>query len=78
MYKKNFQTLKKDTEEDIRRWNNFPCLLVGVINIVKTVFLAKAIFRVSASPFIISTQFFTEIERRAFSSIWKHKNTQDR
>jgi hypothetical protein len=40
---RNFKSLKKEIEEDIRRWNALPCSWIGRINIVKIAILAKAI-----------------------------------
>jgi hypothetical protein len=34
LYKENYTPLKKDTEEDYRRWRNLPCSWIGRINIV--------------------------------------------
>jgi hypothetical protein len=42
-YDKNFKYLKKEIEEDIRRWKDLPCSWTGRINIVKMTILLKAI-----------------------------------
>jgi hypothetical protein len=34
LYDKNFKTLKKEFEEDLRRWKDLPCSLIDRINIV--------------------------------------------
>ena len=41
---KNFKSLKKEIEEDLRRWKDLPCSWIGGINIVK-----MATLRVSCS-----------------------------
>jgi hypothetical protein len=35
LYDKNFKSLKKDIEEDVRRWIDLPCSCISKINIVK-------------------------------------------
>ena len=35
LYKKNFKSLKKEIEEDTRKWKDFPCSWIGRINIIK-------------------------------------------
>jgi hypothetical protein len=50
LYDKNFKSLKKEIEEDLRRWKDLPCLWIGRINIVKMGKLPKAIYRFNAIP----------------------------
>jgi hypothetical protein len=54
--------LKKETEEDYRRWKDLPCLWIGRINIVKMAILPKAIMFITVSIKIPMT-FITEIEK---------------
>jgi hypothetical protein len=35
LYDKNFKSLKKEIEEDLRRWEDLLCSWIGRINIVK-------------------------------------------
>ena len=50
LYDKNFKSLKKEIEEDLRRWKDLPCSWIGRVNIVKMPILPKAIYRFMQSP----------------------------
>ena len=75
LYNKNFKSLKKEIELDLRNWSDLPCSWIGRINIVKMAILPKAIYMFSAIPIKIPTQFFKKKKKAKpiLNFLWKNK-----
>jgi hypothetical protein len=63
LHDKNFKSPEKETEEDLRRWRDRPCLWIDRINIAQMAVLPKALYRVNTIPIKFPTPFFKDMER---------------
>jgi hypothetical protein len=75
LFSENYKPLKKEIEEDFRRWKDLPSSWIVRINIVKMVILPKAIYMFNAILVKIPMTFCTEIEKAIVRSIYG--NTKD-
>ena len=63
LYNKNFKSLKKEIEEDIKKWKDLQCYWIGRINIIHMAVLPKVIYSFNSISIKIPMQFFTDVKR---------------
>jgi hypothetical protein len=73
VYRENYKPVKKEIEDDYRRWKDLPCSWIGRIYIVKITILPKIINKFNANLIKILVTFITGIKKSILKFIWKHK-----
>ena len=76
LYTENYKTPMKEIKDDINRWRDIPCFLVGRINTMKITILSNTFYRFTVIPIKLPMAFFTELEQKISQFIWKHKRPQ--
>jgi hypothetical protein len=71
LYDKIFKFLKKEIEEDFRKWRDLPFSRIGSITALKMTILPRAIYRFNINFIKIPTQFLKDMDRAILNFLSK-------
>ena len=72
LYTKNYKTLIKETEDDLKKWKDIPCSLIGRINSSNGQNIQRNL-QIYYNPYQITYDIFHRIEQIILKFIWNHK-----
>ena len=66
----------KEIKDNLNRWRDIPCSLVGKSIIVKMMILPNTIYRFNVIPIKLPMAFFTELEQKFQNSFGNTKDPE--
>jgi len=73
LYDENFKSLKKEIEEDLRRWKDLQCSWIDRINIVKMAIFTKSNLQIQCNSHQNFNSILQRVRKRILKFIWNNK-----